>query len=415
MPTFDRYIVLSETGGSREPDTRPQVVYRGPVGRTSVLASKPSDNRLKPCKELKLEVASLSPKEAQDARRDEKTRAVARQFPLKLIKPLAKRVRIGGGQEKMAWGLKAVGADRSGYKGEGSVVAVLDTGIDKNHIAFEGVDLLEKDFTGEGDGDSDGHGTHCAGTIFGRSVRGTRIGVAPGVKKALIGKVIGAGGGDSFMLFKAIQWAIDAGCDVISMSLGFDFPGYVNHLVKNEKWPVDLATSDALVSYRDNLRVFDNIAERVRLMAPFNTGTVIVAAAGNESRGSENPNYRVAASLPAAANGVFSVGALQKVGTKYAVATFSNSLPRITAPGVGILSAQSGTRDGLAEMDGTSMACPHAAGVAALWWQSLREAGNGATQASLVEAQLLAQARTGVFTKETRPIDRGNGQVFAPQ
>ena len=84
-----------------------------------------------------------------------------------------------------------MGADTSSCTGNGIVVAVLDTGIDASHPAFAGVEVIQKDFTGEGDGDQHGHGTHCAGTIFGRNVNGTRIGVAMGVKKALIGKVLG--------------------------------------------------------------------------------------------------------------------------------------------------------------------------------------------------------------------------------
>ena len=57
--------------------------------------------------------------------------------------------------------------------------------------------MIQKDFTGDGTEDQDGHGTHCAGTIFGRDVDGLRIGIARGIKKALIGKVIGKDGGAS--------------------------------------------------------------------------------------------------------------------------------------------------------------------------------------------------------------------------
>ncbi len=125
-------------------------------------------------------------------------------------------------------------------------MAELDTGIDATHPAFAGVELVQQDFTGEGDGDGNGHGTHCAGTVFGRDVDGQRIGVARGVSKALIGKVLGAdGGGDSDMIFRAIQWAVGSGANVISMSLGFDFPGLVADRVK-AGWPPDLATSRAL-------------------------------------------------------------------------------------------------------------------------------------------------------------------------
>ena len=113
-------------------------------------------------------------------------------------------------------------------------MAVLDTGIDAAHAAFAGVSIVERDFTGEGNGDQHGHGTHCAGTIFGRDVQNTRIGVAPGVTKAFIGKVLGTNGGASDEIVNAIQWAVDQGAHVISMSLGMDFPGFVDFLVNTE-------------------------------------------------------------------------------------------------------------------------------------------------------------------------------------
>ena len=54
------------------------------------------------------------------------------------------------------WGVKAVGADTSPFTGDGVIVSVLDTGIDAAHPAFAGVEIVQRDFTGEGDGD--GHG-----------------------------------------------------------------------------------------------------------------------------------------------------------------------------------------------------------------------------------------------------------------
>ena len=62
-----------------------------------------------------------------------------------------------------AWGIHAVGADTSSWSGDGVRVAVLDTGIDASHPAFDGVELVQRNFTGESDEDLDGHGTHCAG------------------------------------------------------------------------------------------------------------------------------------------------------------------------------------------------------------------------------------------------------------
>src|SRR5690606_41420985 len=114
--------------------------------------------------------------------------------------------------------------------GEGITVAVLDTGIEASHPAFDGVKVIEKDFTGSGDGDTNGHGTHCAGTIVGRDVDGTRFGVAQGVSTLLAGKVLGGAGGGTDTIAEAIQWAVAEGANVISKSLGIDFPGFVRRL-----------------------------------------------------------------------------------------------------------------------------------------------------------------------------------------
>jgi subtilisin family serine protease len=112
-------------------------------------------------------------------------------MPIKLITPLD----IGGGAAATAaWGISAVQADTSPMNGDGVVVSVLDTGIDKAHPAFAGVNIIEQDFSGSGNGDRQGHGSHCAGTIFGRDVGGTRIGIARGVNKALSSCSLGPAG-----------------------------------------------------------------------------------------------------------------------------------------------------------------------------------------------------------------------------
>ena len=123
-------------------------------------------------------------------------------------------------------------ADVSEFTGAGTRVAVLDTGIDRAHPAFAGIDITEADFSGDGNGDRCGHGTHCAGTIFGRDVDGNRIGVARGVHSVLIGKILGDdGNGSTAAMYKGITWAIDKGAQVISMSVGFNFPGMVSTLI----------------------------------------------------------------------------------------------------------------------------------------------------------------------------------------
>jgi subtilisin family serine protease len=359
---------------------------------------------------LRVDVEQLDKADVRSLSRDPEVRAVAPVMPTTLIHPVSEPEDELTSATGATWGVTAVGADRSLRTGAGVVVAVLDTGIDAAHSAFTGMELTQVDFSGSGNGDKQGHGTHCAGTIFGRDVGGTRIGIAPGVGQALIGKVLrDDGSGDSTMIFGGIQWALDNGAQVLSMSLGFDFPGLVKDLV-DQGWPADLATSVALEAYRANLRMFDALMGVARSREPFGGGCVLVAAAGNESRRAIDPDYEIAVSIPAAADGVVSVGALGESSGGFKVAPFSNTFPQVSAPGVKVLSAKLGGT--LTALSGTSMAAPHVAGVAALWWEELA-ASNVPLSARATLAKLLATATTAGLAADD-PADRGLGIVQAP-
>ena len=64
---------------------------------------------------------------------------------------------------------------------------------------------------------------------------------------------LGASGGESEQIVSAIQWAVNNGANVISMSLGMDFPGFVKRLMQQRGLPAELATSRALEGYRANV------------------------------------------------------------------------------------------------------------------------------------------------------------------
>jgi subtilisin family serine protease len=357
---------------------------------------------------LSVERVEATPEQLADIRTDETVRAAAPIMPLRLIEPEESAAEPAG--EGSTWGIRAVGADTSPFDGSGITVAVLDTGIDASHPAFAGVAITEKDFTGDGDGDAHGHGTHCAGTILGADVDGLRIGIAPNVDRVLVGKVLGQGGGSTESILDAVAWAVAEGAQVISMSLGIDFPGMVESL-RGRGVPSRAATSMALAAYRDNVRIFDTIADLAKFSGPFGRGAVIVAASGNESHREASPGsdetYVLDAAPPATADGILSVGALSEQEGEYGIAPFSNANPDLSGPGVDVISAAIG--GGLRALSGTSMATPHVAGVAALWAQKLQQ--EQAMKVDVLKGALVERSeKTGLTFAEA-----GRGMVFAPQ
>ncbi|MFN0191151.1 MAG: S8 family peptidase [Aestuariivirga sp.] len=396
---MEKFIVLRDLSFNRP---RRQGPFSGPM-------SMPRPEDMAAPAAPVIEVGEMKTSEAKALSRDPTVLGVTRSIPTKLVMPTGTATPSA---TTTAWGVTAVGAANSTATGAGVKVAVLDTGIDASHPAFAGVNLDQHDFSGDGNGDVQGHGTHCAGTIFGRDVNGTRIGVARGVTDAMIGKVLGnTGSGDSAMIFQGIQWAVNGGAKVISMSLGFDFPGLVDMLINQQNWPADIATSAALEGYRANLRMFDALMAQVRASEAFSGGVVLVAASGNESRREISPNHEVSVSIPAAAEGIVSVGALGQSTGGLTIANFSNTGPVLSGPGVAITSAKKG--GGLVDFNGTSMATPHVAGCAALWWERMGALGIPATAPNVV-ARLRATASTTTFAPGVDMDDRGAGIVQSP-
>jgi subtilisin family serine protease len=340
----------------------------------------------------------------------------AKKMPITLVKPFeADDAEADASVAGATWGLEAVGALTSRRTGAGVTVAILDTGINADHVAFHGKSIEQKDFTKEGDGDQNGHGTHCAGTVCGSEIRGKRIGVAPGVERILIGKVLDRdGGGSTEQILDGLLWAAREGANVISMSLGLDFPGLVARLIRNGR-RTEEATSIALEAYRQNVRLFDTVAALVRAQSAMFSKCIVVAASGNESK---RPYFDVAAAPPAAADGILAVGALGRTNgstSGLTVADFSNSGPAVSAPGVAIQSAAHDSNDGMRTLSGTSMATPHVAGVAALWVEELMT-DNPNFEIGELEANIKARALKGsVFADGVDPDDRGAGLVQAPQ
>jgi subtilisin family serine protease len=305
----------------------------------------------------------------------------------------------------MPIGLLAVGAHTTPFTGQGVSVAILDTGIDETHPTFRGKTIVKQDFTGDSEDarDVDGHGTHCAATICGAPIGDARVGVAPGVVKLCVGKVLGQRVCTLEMLLKGMVWAVlEQKASVVSMSLGYDLPGNTKRMVEKGVDPA-LAAQAAMRSQSDIIKGISALRTFLESQSP---NVVFVAATGNESR---RPEFVLDAGLPASE--LFSVGAIGPTGSCWDIASFSNGRAQVVAPGVDVLSASPG--GGLVLMSGTSMATPHAAGVAALWTEKLRNDGSLSVPEAVRSAMKTNAIRQSLLCKDVGAI--GSGMIQAPQ
>ena len=128
---------------------------------------------------------------------------------------------------------------------------------------------------------------------------------------------------------------------------------------------------------------------------------LVIAAAGNES---DRPSFVVEKVSPSEAESVVAVGAVDEA---FVIAPFSNTHPTFVGPGVDVLSA--GIAAELAVMSGTSMACPHIAGLAALYWQAARSGALPATAERVLRMMAVsAEEHLGRF-KVRQFADVGGG------
>lgn len=243
--------------------------------------------------------------------------------------------------------IKAPSLWAEGFKGDRIKIAVLDTGINKNHPMLENSVVLERDFTGNNNpNDGNGHGTHVAGIISGSSLTGQYDGVAP---NALIlnGKILNdQGQGFLSWLIDGIDWAIDPDgdpstddqADVISLSLGATYSGE----------PEELLTAPEILKVKEAV----------------NKGIVVVIASGNCASGCGS-FYGV--TTPGISPDAITVGSIDD-NNEWASFSSGDTIsayikPDLVAPGVSVCSS---FLSDYACLSGTSMSTPHVAGSIAL-------------------------------------------------
>ena len=277
------------------------------------------------------------------------------------------------------WGIRITEALHSSYTGTGVKVAVLDTGFDIDHPDFKGREIIPMSFVpDEAIDELHGHGTHCIGIACGSAdPQGKRYGVATHAH-IYAGKVLSnQGSGAQSWILNGMTWAANNGCKVLSMSLG-------SRVSEGESY--DMA--------------YERAARFV-----LSKGTLIVAAAGNDSRRSKNRFSPVAS--PADCPSILAVAAIDsdlQVGDFSNRAVNPSGLVDMAAPGVEVYSSWPMPAR-YRTISGTSMATPHVAGIAALLFEKFPNA-----TPAMIESELRKNALPLPLPAE----DVGIGLSIAP-
>lgn len=248
-------------------------------------------------------------------------------------------------------------------KGEGVVVAVIDTGCDFDHPDLKNNIVQGKNFVEQGKDpmDRNGHGTHVCGTIAAEDNTLGMVGVAPKTKIMPIKALNDDGSGNLNNVVNAVIWAADRGADFITMSLGSPAPST----------PLEKAIEYAA-----------------------SKGSVIFCAAGNSG-----PNADIM--YPAKYGYTISIGAIDE-NLERTNFTCSGDTLDFLAPGHNILSCVPGNR--YAIMSGTSMSNPFAVGCASLLLSYARQ-----IKYSTIDSMLkTSDDYINVFKKKTKSLKNPN-------
>ena len=304
--------------------------------------------------------------------------------------PETERGKVAEATRETTQNVLMVNADKVwelGYRGEGVLVSVVDSGVNYNHLdvadhlwdggeefPLHGIDIVNGDLDPMDDLD---HGTHCAGTVLGDGTAGSLTGVAPEATLMCVKSIDSTGFGGAVNISRGMEWSVEHGCDLISMSLGMSL--------------AEMPDKELL------RRTCESVLD---------AGIVAAVCAGNEGHlqnwgyGPVPDNVRVPASCPppyldpdqqenpGGLTCVIAVGAVDYndvaayftcegpvtwQDSEYGDYPYNPGIglirPDVSGPGVAIKSLNYLTNDGYTNMDGTSMATPCVAGIIALMLQ----------------------------------------------
>ncbi|SCH30484.1 Major intracellular serine protease precursor [uncultured Clostridium sp.] len=278
----------------------------------------------------------------------------------------------------ISYGINLVNATNmwsKGYTGKNVIIAVIDTGCDKDHPDLKDRIVEGRNFTTDDGGnpdiytDYDGHGTHVSGIIAANNSKNGVVGVAPSAKLMILKALAKGGVGQYLWIIDAIDYAVSKKVDIISMSLGG--PNDVPQL------------HQAIIN-------------------AINNNILVVCAAGNSG---DNSALTDELDYPGAYEEVIEVGAID-MNKVPAYFSDSNKELDVLAPGVSILSTYK--NQSYATLSGTSMAAPYVSGSLALiieW--STNEFGR-----KLSEPELYAQLIKMTVSINYPRSMQGNGYVY---